>query len=353
MGDDAVSENQTNPAAQIAQGQAKPVFSDASWEKRLNAARAKREKVLSSRSFAKKGKVLLAGKRKPAQQPNPVLAARPKTREFGFRLTGSDAVKALLIFAGGVGLGLGAVLGIGILIGLGTTVDRQAVQVAGLTSPNVQTQTPPEIIEEPLAPLHSVLPAATETEGTIARQPNAAPSTVLTASLEQADLPRPPHAIPAYTRLSYVVPEGAPDSVQAGRVLSQPIASPASDLPALPAVQRYFIHAPTGVSDATVQRYVGLVETSGVDIAAIGREAFRVSSTHLRYYGADTKPAAMALAADLGVEARDFSQNAQVPGRIEIWLAGRPKEVSTAPIATVQEPEQRRFQLFRRAADNR
>jgi hypothetical protein len=85
----------------------------------------------------------------------------------------------------------------------------------------------------------------------------------------------------------------------------------------------FFMHVPSGVSSETIRGLVSRLEGNGVKIEKIGRESFRVSTTHLRYYSPETAERAKSVASELGVEARDFSQNVVADHRIEIWIAGR------------------------------
>jgi hypothetical protein len=87
------------------------------------------------------------------------------------------------------------------------------------------------------------------------------------------------------------------------------------------------MHVPNGVPRSRINELAGLLDGLSVDIAKIGREGFRVSTTHLRYYSDSTADFAQKLAADLGVEARSFSNTRVDPERVELWVRGWPRQV--------------------------
>lgn len=96
----------------------------------------------------------------------------------------------------------------------------------------------------------------------------------------------------------------------------------------------FFLHAPDGLTQSKLNAQVAELEGSGVILAGIGREGFRVSQTHLRYYSPETAALAQAVAEKLGVEARDFTQGSGNAKRIEVWVSGRPKAAPEPPKPT-------------------
>lgn len=101
---------------------------------------------------------------------------------------------------------------------------------------------------------------------------------------------------------------------------------------------RFYMHVPDGVSRSTLRRFVRRLDAHGVTVAQIGRESFRVSTTHLRFYSSETAAVARSVAAGLGVEARDFTNERLNRERIEIWLAGRPRARETEEEAPDPRP---------------
>ncbi|WP_300033824.1 hypothetical protein [uncultured Roseobacter sp.] len=348
---------------------------DTSLEKRLSAARAKRSQVLSARAMAgatansatapdaAKGEAPPPVSPTPEQSPLPAPVQADADSAVRLRITGPAAVKALFIFSGSAGFGLGAVLGIGILIGAGQTVPAQqplviaqplpAAQPAPVSLPEVSlAATDPALIEpekllpqsaqqdDPLspAPVADAAPALTESPDSIqpaqTETPEGPAADVIPVLMYGLPAPEPVLPVtgpmPQISDIVYTSVDLAPDDAQQLRSLAAPDA--ATDQVWTPvAPPAFFIHAPDGLPQGRLRGYVAELEANGIEVAGIGREAFRVSTTHLRYYSAETADAAMALAEELGVPARDFSQNVQVPGRVEIWLAGRPKLVEPEP----------------------
>ncbi|WP_298844813.1 hypothetical protein [uncultured Roseobacter sp.] len=377
-------------------------IADTNWESRLSKARARRAEVLSARTMAKTAQTV-AKTRAPEAAPTvpeaadgaePGDAAAETNTELGLRLTGKDAARALFVFAGSLGFALGAVLGIGILIGVGSTAGSQQSGIAQIqTTPVPSAEVPANTLQAiatgpepvpttrdtaslptgetvsatpaPEAPALQVsvssLPAVPALTG--APLPDDAVLLVDSQKLQPArpsdDLPVdvtpvlltglvPPEPLkardtplPEITQITYMSVDLTPADAAVMRSLAVPAAVPDTFSPLQPTVPAYFVHAPDGVSTSRLQGYIAQIEASGVAVAGIGRETFRVSSTHLRYYSPEMQEAAASLADDLGVPARDFTGNAIVPGRIEIWVAGRPR-VAPAPVVEERIPWWRR-----------
>lgn len=112
--------------------------------------------------------------------------------------------------------------------------------------------------------------------------------------------------------VSMTVPE-TDDLVLSGDLVSSSVSEPKPS---------FFVHAPESVTDQAMNAYIAQLEDLGYPISRIGRESFRVSATHLRYYSPDSAEIAQSVAASLGVKSRDFSQDSNNSSRIEVWLAG-------------------------------
>ncbi len=105
---------------------------------------------------------------------------------------------------------------------------------------------------------------------------------------------------------------------------------------------RLFVHAPSSVSDDTLNSTLASYEETGFPIAQVRRENLKITKTHIRYYSPDDTRAARALALSLGIEARDFTRRSTASGRIEIWMegtrAGRVASTTSAPRSTRTKP---------------
>jgi len=130
-------------------------------------------------------------------------------------------------------------------------------------------------------------------------------------------------------------PEPAPAYGQEAR--TPPVASPAPLYPGLSV--KILSPAATDASDLT--ELAGTLTKAGFPSPDIGQVSYTIRQTHVRYYhGADAE-AAMAIAAQLGTEARDFSQSASnaPDGLIEIWVAPAASalaQTTAQPVATAK-----------------
>ncbi|MEP2641366.1 hypothetical protein [Roseobacter sp.] len=289
------------------------------WANRLKEARAKREMLLSKagaaemHAAAKHIEPVRAGDgAAPVDDTcdvRPEVAVQKPRRDISRRF----------VFAAGVVLGMA--LGAGVSFGFvhpKAVAEQAAAQVQAPVVPAsvsvvIPDRATPEFIAEPPAASRDVIPEYQD---------------VLVA-------PVVPVAVAAATPVLPVVsPISRPrrgavqgESVNA-RSLPQVLPTRESaDTPYSgngPSAQ-VFMHAPDGLSAAQLQAYVADVEQTGVEVVTIGREGFRVSTTHLRFYSPDTATKAAKIAGDLGIEARDFSSNTVNAERIELWVAGWPK----------------------------
>lgn len=314
--------------------EAHPIASDhpvlvADWKDRLDEARAKRAKRL-----LKQGKSRSTSKPQPSQTDvvshvvGPVEAA-PDVETALPRLSTAHAVRALLVFSGAAGFGLGVTLGFGALIGIGSKTATPERPTGELTQSAK--------VEQPISP-----------EPIVVVPPPAAAVTVTGDRVEVATLAAAP--------VGFFAPEpGQSDTITLPEISAVQylradtdlaLAATLRSLPDVPGLSgeeamygsiapqlQFFIHAPDGIPNDRLQSYVAELEAAGIAIAEIGRERFRVSTTHLRYYSPETASVAEEVARDLGVEARDFSENALNAERIEVWVAGRPK-----PSGNVEQP---------------
>lgn len=295
------------------------------WERRLSEARAKRERALLAQSTRAEA---------PADLPQVTETARAKENGTGkvaglwARVSAARPVTATLVFSGAAGLGFGVVLGLGVLTGL--------AQSPVLTNTFVPNNDKGQTAQDSMA---SVPATQTEIVAAALPPPETAPvSFVLTPGPAIFDdpgivsVPLPGDAaaitLPALTPAHYGGSAAEPAAVVPMLYLPQSTAVDVAYGAQVEKPLQFFMHAPDGVTNEKVQEFVSTLATTGVDVAEIGRESFRVSTTHLRYYSSDTEAKAQAVAADLGIEARDFSQENSNSARIEIWMSGRPKSAT-------------------------
>ncbi len=380
------------------------------WDRKLSEARAKRAEVLSARAQAqssqdinveekipgtkvkarpKKSRAPKRAGTGPVTQEGPVLetptAEISEAARVKFSLSGANALKALFVFCGAVGFGIGTVIGFAILMGMGASPSPQnqlvfdAAEIEDSGDMPVQAELP--VQSETLLDAEAPAPETAETTVSLeADEPVAVPVEIFSDDETKFDLLISPEDLNmAQSEAEAVVPQPEEPAVE---VLSSEIVPALPDmldkdfgfftepdgeanlpnisnvrymrddvpemdavyLRSLPEVEelnladapvietgdpkpKFFMHAPDGLSDAQIRRFVAQLAEKGVEVSKIGREGFRVSTTHLRYYSPDNAEVARTVADDLGIPARDFSENAQNPGRIEVWMAGGPKPV--------------------------
>ncbi|MGC3938356.1 hypothetical protein ACOTTU_11190 [Roseobacter sp. EG26] len=312
-----------------------PVF-EAGWKDRLSEARAKRNRLLSSRRRSgpedtpldpsiPKGNV-------PGEEPEP---GNHERTGFWLGVIHANARVLMLVFFGAAGLGLGVTLGIGALTGVGAsrvvTVDPVPDPVLTVQTQKVATVTPP--LEESPPPAKPVVIDAVLADAGNIPDVLDMPLTVVEPSPVQVEN----ISLPAISAVQYMRADTEPAAALNLRSLPDLSATDTDEMvyDAFTTDRLlFYIHAPDGISNGRLQAYVSTLEDAGIAVAAIGRENFRVSATHLRYYSPQNASVAQNVASNLGVEARDFSQNSTNTERIEVWLAGRPKAVEE-----IEEPQ--------------
>jgi len=302
----------------------------ASFENRLIEARAQREKVLAERAAKSRrsGTKPTAISSPEVQKPKAQQAGRwmPPFSELQSMISSLSttglAAKAVLVFVAAVGFGIGSTFAAGILSG------SPAPLIAANGKANVTPQV--SVMEMPTRLASVAAPSATTTEfgpqtvqvhDKLVAPVVSSEEAVSNLEFSQAILTR---AIvkPLDTNILHDLPDRL--TLEADK-----IAALAKDMQPF----RVFVHAPDGIPGNELNEYLSELEASGVEVAKIGREPFYVSKTHLRYYSEDNAESARSLARSLDVEARDFSQSSSSLDRIEVWVAGRPTNV------TKNEPE--------------
>ncbi|MEE4188478.1 MAG: hypothetical protein V2I76_08550 [Roseobacter sp.] len=323
----------------------------ADWEQRLQQARDTRKKVRASAS-GKGGSVRGQGdasqsakSSSPAQSATSWMATsvqrfRASANSSGVAVArlrdGVPSGRLALVFAGATGFGLGIGLAFGVLIGMGTQppvsnatmTQNESAEPSQASSRLVGVLTSPTEIGAGIELGHvreasfvkaaaaAMAPASARYNNPVVSQtaaPVLSPASLAVSSAGVSAMP--PSSV---QRTEPPVSLLGPDDWQ---VTDAAYRDPNGLKP------QFFLHAPTGLSPREVQYTVARLKEAGVDLSKIGREHFRVSQTHLRYYSAQTAPVAMAIAHDLGVEARDFSGLTVSDQRVEIWVSGPPEPV--------------------------
>lgn len=94
---------------------------------------------------------------------------------------------------------------------------------------------------------------------------------------------------------------------------------------------------PQGTDAATVTEAQTLLSGSGFQTAEPARVDVSIKGSQVRYFHAEDRPLAEALAEDLGYRLRDFTGggNAPPPGTVEVWFKGDgPAAVAAKPVST-------------------
>lgn len=333
----------------------------ASWERRLQEARLLREKLLAehatgARSVAnpeggtEHSSVSELSEKSDRNSSKPEgRAARPTgPTDRVWYLPKQTASKGVLVFAAAAGLGFGTVLGIGVVLDVGTWTfresdvpdapylsrnDRSEASELAASIETLETGNRPEVVAAGIAPRRATDGLAVDPEplpfgdSPEAAAPTLVPPGAQPAQLEMADLTSVARLAPPELPVS-PVPAGPDDLALLRREVTE--AGQGEDK------RSVFMHVPDGVSRTTLRGYLDRLDDAGVNVAEIGRERFRVSATHVRYYSRDNAALAKTIAADLGAEARDFSRAASNSSRIEIWIAGRPRGRSVETVAAAE-----------------
>ncbi|MEL6521505.1 MAG: hypothetical protein AAFQ66_11115 [Pseudomonadota bacterium] len=86
---------------------------------------------------------------------------------------------------------------------------------------------------------------------------------------------------------------------------------------------RIYLYAPESVDSSDLVIQLAQLENTGFEVAEPQRVNLIISQPHIRYYNIEDTIIALALARNLGIEARDFTQQTSGSrGRIEVWLDG-------------------------------
>jgi hypothetical protein len=317
------------PEENLGVSKAVSVSSPGSLEARLMAARAKRALALAEQKGAATNALNGTAEKLASRSACEPLAGQSKTQpDRSERSLSPFAIKAAFIFIGATGFGLGSVMALGFLAGLGPirgTPDMPAKTV--LSAPVAVQETPLNSVKATTAPEEAPRLVGM-IDKNLYEDPDIEPFDIM--------LPEPPTAVhrqvamPMISKVVYMHAETDADTALKMRSLPQvpePLESDSVATLSIDKSPRVFMHAPDGIPNYSLQQVVAELEKSGVEVANIGRESFRVSSSHVRYFSPATQTFAMSVANSLGIEARDFSENAVNPERIELWIAGRPKPV--------------------------
>lgn len=345
----------TGAASKPSEPLAPPGDATESFESRIIEARARREKALAERAANTPRNDAKRAAKPPAHaeklavpQGKPVLTKIQKLvpvpaveRITRISVTKNLAAKAVLVFMAAAGFGMGSTFAARLFNDAATTT------TARIASANVATEAdvPESPTNEPsAAPLLTVsadkkamqIMPFTDVSQPRLETPDISKETVapelvsVTAAVTRTKID------PIYTDTQRDFPNNL--DVEMRKLAALTEATPPPSI---------FIHAPDGIADSVVAGYVAQLEASGTEVARIGREPFRISTTHLRFYSEDNREDAQALAQSLDIEARDFSQSAAPLDRIEIWVAGQPAQVSK----TRSDPSNLLQRLFQNIVD--
>lgn len=372
------------------------LLASSNWEKRLEQARAQRNRVLESRASEQREKpASFTGPAHPLSGKTPVddpAASEPGQTAPGTALAvivpaQTDAEPAPLRGWAGLGflqigfiatscslaLGVGLGLGLGLDLSRDGTADAPASSTAIIDVPATQqTFALTEITE-----LSVPLPAAPTLVEPVTSQPPE-PVIAVAALAPPPFEPASPAALeaaitPALSLILDVAKPRAPVEiapVQASwsssiapeaRLLPQPpgiFDAAARLVPLEPApvppfslaeklfapdraqTAKLFVFAPAALAPGEIDSQLAALKSTGFETANLQRIEMTISTAHLRYYTPEDAVAAVALAKTLGLEARDFTgQVAGLSGRIEVWLEGR----SGRPAAQPERPQDKRL----------
>lgn len=338
------------------------------WEKRLSAARAKREQALARNGVqkpkvtdaveqvteyvAQTGELLDADQAIPPDvqgEVAPVVVATAPLQRAAEETAGVSRARfgrtLLIAMACCSSLGFGLALGFGTLLGLGR---MQTVAPAGPEPTAIAGDTVPAQMNAGLPPVATALPtdtdAPSEQEATTDAGAQAlsdavplpdsfAPSVEIYADLQLtapeageaslvAWLPLQP-VIPSELGVATAVPAATPDFTPgAERTLAEELGAAGTDL----SVLDLRVYAPDAMPSDTLEADLARLQGTGLPIENLQRVTFAVSAPHIRFYNAEDTAIATALAADLQIEARDFTGQQSGPvGLVEVWLQGTSK----------------------------
>jgi hypothetical protein len=160
-----------------------------------------------------------------------------------------------------------------------------------------------------------------------------------------ADLP-PLTEAPAAVRLTVLAaPYGADDVPEAAELPPLPVLAPATSplprrsptIPAVPPPPLAIVKmmAPSRLTGDEVAAQAESLRAAGYELGDPNRVNFTVSATHVRYYAASDREAAITLADTVGGEARDFTgtANGTPEGTLELWVKGSSAKAATPKVA--------------------
>ncbi|MEM8692409.1 MAG: hypothetical protein AAGG57_11045 [Pseudomonadota bacterium] len=322
------------------------LLNSSNWEERLIAARAQREKVLAEKGQKPTSEHLqttvelpqLPKSVIPPQAPRPssaldALADRLSQDEPSPQVVPSRRKPAPLVAerrfapasaarysdastmswrnrAALIALSCGVCLGFGVAIGNGVGADQE-VAIAAPPTPlapapaqNVPDAGEPPVPEQVTLPDDLPLPervASTDLDWPAVEAREAEPTLEQSTSAEAPPLP-----------LFEFEPE-------MGENLAETLAALVTPADAF----RLHIYAPDSVAQDKLDREVAGLEGTGLPIVDVQRVGLRISEPHIRFYNSEDARVANALARDLEIEVRDFSQqHSGSLGRIELWMDG-------------------------------
>ncbi len=295
-----------------------------SLETKLANAREKRARILAARQAEAKRK----GKSKKSQGLSKTEGAEPASvrHQLSERFSFGFAGTVLLVFVGSLGFGFGVSFGASAITG---------ARVLPVASEASAAAAEPGLV--PSVAAVSTTALADTGENTLTVDPEKA--AFLIARTDNVAIAVD---VESYAALQSPVTVGIEALVlpQINKVvyLSSAFAAPAVPMrdevrAALPAENLgdavatigtpIYLQVPNGISQQRLNAYIAELERSGFGTARIGRVAFRVSKTHLRFYTDDVASDAATVAAGLGIEARDFTSIGSDSQRLEIYVQGR------------------------------
>jgi hypothetical protein len=157
--------------------------------------------------------------------------------------------------------------------------------------------------------------------------------------------------------------EMAPESGLAPEAAISPKAAPEQPPPPALALAPHtvIVMVPTTYSDAEMAAEIDMLKAGGFTLGEPKRVPFKIKADHVRYYHAEDKATADALALSIGGEARDFTGADSRPpeGLIEVFLQGgaapvakaapakKVRNSAPAPAISSEAAEQARIQALR------
>ncbi|XDA99907.1 hypothetical protein AB1M95_08405 [Sulfitobacter sp. LCG007] len=318
------------------------------WEQRLEEARARRERLLAHRRPARSARATPApgrvGTISSWMQTAGMFPDRP--RWPGVML------KALTLMFCCLFIGIGFAAGLGLVQALGPQSPAPPSRVQADSAPPAPLlMRRPPVLEMPLAGnAEAVAQARGGVEPTMENTPSDALPKKALPDPAVAELAR---ALAARTNTPWPPLDEAGPEVQgnprAAQLGGDATPSAETDEPTLssafaaaggnPDDIALRLYAPQGVPEAVVERNLSALEATGFRIASTQRVRLNISTPHLRYYAAEDAALSEAIGQVLGVEARNFSEDANGSrGLIEVWLDGKSAGTASAHSARAEMP---------------